>query len=215
MIPRGRRNLPAAVLLSLFAALSVAACESTDTGAAGGLAPAAQTSTDQSSQGQVRPAQAESYLALGRRLLVAREPDLARRAFMASIYHDGISAAALTGAGIAAQQQGLLHEARRQLERAVELNPEYGDGWLGLVHGYEFLNRVDDARHALGKAESLQSMDRSLPLARARVMFRDKRHEEAIEALTEHGSSELAAEALGVASARSIGRIVSALRDRV
>ena len=57
-------------------------------------------------------------------MLAAREPDLAMKAFLTSMNAEGISAEAMTGAGIAAQQQGLLTSARRYFEHALELAPD-------------------------------------------------------------------------------------------
>ena len=69
------------------------------------------------------PQQPVSYLSQGNRLLAAREPDLAMKAFISSMSADGISAEAMTGAGIAAQQLGLLNAARRYFTQATELDP--------------------------------------------------------------------------------------------
>ena len=67
------------------------------------------------------PAPRETYLALGARLLSANEPALAMRAFTASLSAEGITPEALTGAGIAAQRQGMLGAARQHLEHARTL----------------------------------------------------------------------------------------------
>jgi len=64
------------------------------------------------------------YLAMGKRLLASDEPELAYDAFLASIRTEGLTAEALTGAGIASEKQGLLTEARRYFERALTLDPE-------------------------------------------------------------------------------------------
>ena len=55
---------------------------------------------------QAEPRQPVSNLSRGKYLLTAREPDLAMKAFLTSMSVDGISVDAMTGAGIAAQQQG-------------------------------------------------------------------------------------------------------------
>jgi Flp pilus assembly protein TadD len=68
--------------------------------------------------------QANSYLYIGKRMLVAREPNLAMKAFLTSMSVEGISAEAMTGAGIAAQQLGLLTSARRYFEQARGLAPD-------------------------------------------------------------------------------------------
>lgn len=59
-----------------------------------------------------------SYLDLGRQYLRAGDIDRAKKAFIRSMRTEGITAAALTGAGIVSERQGLLTEARRYFERA-------------------------------------------------------------------------------------------------
>ena len=104
----GRRPLTA--LLTL-AGLGLSACAATG--------PAAELEAP----ARIQPAPGERHLALGTRLLSANEPALAMRAFNASIALEGVSAEALTGAGIAAQRQGMLGTAREYLERARDLAP--------------------------------------------------------------------------------------------
>jgi len=65
-----------------------------------------------------------SYLGLGRRYLVAGDVSLAKEAFIRSLRVEGMSAAALTGLGIAAEREGLLTEARRFFERARDVDPD-------------------------------------------------------------------------------------------
>lgn len=72
---------------------------------------------------QAEAAQAVSHLSRGKFFLTAGEPDLAMKEFIASMSVDGISVAALTGAGIAARQQGLLTSAQRYFEQARSLDP--------------------------------------------------------------------------------------------
>ena len=72
---------------------------------------------------EVRPAANQTYLSLGKQFLASNEPSLAMKAFAASMSAEGPSAEAVTGAGIAAEQQGLLTEARRYFERAREIAP--------------------------------------------------------------------------------------------
>ncbi len=114
MRPPGRRGFLSAVLIA--SGLLVSACaqpeglpEGPAAGAAVREAPARQTN---------------SYLSLGKRMLAAREPDLAMKAFLTSMSVEGISAEAMTGAGIAAQQRGLLTSARRYFEQARRLAPD-------------------------------------------------------------------------------------------
>lgn len=65
-----------------------------------------------------------SWLVEGNRLLSANRPDEAHAAFVRSLRVEGMTAAALTGAGVAAERRGLLTEARRHFERAKQLDPE-------------------------------------------------------------------------------------------
>ncbi|MEM9138675.1 MAG: tetratricopeptide repeat protein [Pseudomonadota bacterium] len=65
-----------------------------------------------------------TYLDLGRSFLRAGDSDQAKAAFIRSLRVEGMSAQALTGAGIAAEQQGLLSEARRYFERARQMAPD-------------------------------------------------------------------------------------------
>lgn len=60
---------------------------------------------------------------MGRQMLLAGQPELAHDAFIRSLRVEGVSAAAITGAGLASARLGLLHNARRHFERATELAP--------------------------------------------------------------------------------------------
>lgn len=97
------------------------------------------------------------YIALGARLLYAREPAMAQKAFMASLNRNGISAEALTGVAIALQQQGLLTEARRYLEQARERAPNSvtANNNLGVV--LFMLKEYHQARDAFRTAYALSS----------------------------------------------------------
>lgn len=59
-----------------------------------------------------------TYIDMGRQFLKRGQADMAKAAFIRSIREEGLTAPALTGAGLAAEQQGLLREARRFFERA-------------------------------------------------------------------------------------------------
>lgn len=106
---------------------------------------------------EVSPAQSETYLKLGNRLLAAREPDLAMKAYLSSMTAEGITADALTGAGIAAQQQGLLTAARRYLQEASLQAPDsvHAHNNLGVVL-YQ-LKEYYPARNAFRTAFALSS----------------------------------------------------------
>lgn len=64
-----------------------------------------------------------TWLELGRQLLADDRPDEAEDAFIRSLRVEGVTAAALTGAGVAAERQGMLAEARRHFEAAQERAP--------------------------------------------------------------------------------------------
>ncbi len=140
MRPPGRRGFLSAVLIAFV--LLAGAC-SQPQGATSGAA--------------MREAPAGSYLARGKRMLVAREPDLAMKAFLTSISVEGISAEAMTGAGIAAQQRGLLTSARRYFEQARGLAPHsvIAHNNLGVV--LYMLKEYYPARDAFRTAYALSS----------------------------------------------------------
>ena len=123
--------------------------------------------------------QTSSYLSLGKRMLAAREPDLAMKAFLTSMSTDGISAEAMTGAGIAAQQQGLLTSARRYFERARRLAPDsvIAHNNLGVVL-YK-LKEYYPARNAFRRAYALSNgksemAERNLNRAEATIARMEK-----------------------------------------
>ena len=105
----------------------------------------------------MREVPAGSYLALGKRMLAAREPDLALDAFLVSMSVDGISAEAMTGAGIASQQQGLLTSAQRYFELARGLAPDSiaAHNNLGVV--LYMLKEYYPARNAFRRAFALSN----------------------------------------------------------
>jgi len=67
---------------------------------------------------------AVSYLEQGRAALAEGSPARAERAFRMSLAHEGQSALALTGLGVAYDRIGRTDAARVFLERAVELEPD-------------------------------------------------------------------------------------------
>lgn len=103
------------------------------------------------------PQPRSSYLDLGRTLLQQNRVDLARDAFIRSLRTEGITPEALTGAGIAAERQGLLGEARKFFIQAREKAPEsvMAHNNLGAVH-YR-LNEFHAAKRAFQAAFALSS----------------------------------------------------------
>lgn len=83
----------------------------------------------------------ETWLALGMRLLEEGDDQNAGRAFIRSLRVEGPSAAAFTGAGIAASHQGLLSQAIRHFKHASEIDPHFA-----AAH-----NNLGVALHAQGK----------------------------------------------------------------
>ena len=98
-----------------------------------------------------------TYLNLGRSLLASNQPDLAHDAFIRSIRVEGLTAAALTGAGLASERQGLLREAKRYFLRAKTLSPEsvLAHNNLGVV--LYRLGEYHEAKQAFRAAFALSS----------------------------------------------------------
>lgn len=101
------------------------------------------------------PSPTESQLSLGNRLLAAREPALAMKAYSASLGTEGFTAEALTGAGIAARQQGMLGAARRYFEYARDLAPDSAIAHNNLGVVLLALKEYDAAHAAFRAAMSL------------------------------------------------------------
>jgi tetratricopeptide (TPR) repeat protein len=106
------------------------------------------------------PVPKTSYLDLGRDLLRQNRIDLARDAFIRSLRVEGVTAAALTGAGIAAERQGLLSEARSFFEKARAEVPDsvLAHNNLGAVHfrlgEYHAAKRAFQAAFALSSGKN-------------------------------------------------------------
>jgi len=127
-------------------------------------APTPQAPTQQAPTPQTVLQPGESYLAAGRRLLVAREPALAMGAYLSEIASKGSSFDALTGAGIAAYQRGLLSLARRYFHEANRLDPESAVGLTNLGVVLLDLKEYYPARNALRTAVALTSGENALAL---------------------------------------------------
>jgi tetratricopeptide (TPR) repeat protein len=96
-----------------------------------------------------------SWLDLGRKLLAADQPDQARDAFIRSLRVEGVTAAALTGAGVAAEQQGMLTEARRHFEAARRRAPRSVTAHLNLGAVLYRMGELRAARRAFEAALKL------------------------------------------------------------
>ena len=108
-------------------------------------------------QADALPAPTTTYLDLGRDLLRQNRIDLARDAFIRSLRVEGVTATALTGAGIAAERQGLLSEAQSFFEKARAEVPDsvLAHNNLGAVHFR--LGEYHAARRAFQAAFALSS----------------------------------------------------------
>lgn len=96
-----------------------------------------------------------SYADLGRALLQQGETELARAAFVRSIRVEGFNATALTGAGIAAERQGLLNDALRFFDRARLIAPDSIMAHNNLGTVYYKLGEYYAARRAFASADAL------------------------------------------------------------
>ena len=147
MRPSGRRSHLLAVLFA--SGILGAACTP--------MANAPGGATALQAPARLAPQQSETYLSLGKRLLAEREPDLAMKAFLTSMSVEGVSAEAMTGAGIATQQQGLLTSAQRYFVQAHNLAPKsvVTNNNLGVV--LYMLKEYYPARNAFRTAYALSS----------------------------------------------------------
>jgi len=104
----------------------------------------------------------ETWLALGARLLEEGDNEGAHRAFIRSLRIEGPSAAAFTGAGVAASRQGLLTRAIRHFEHASALDPLYAAAHNNLgaalyAQGdYVGAERAFRAAYRLGDGDSIE-----------------------------------------------------------
>ncbi|MFK7945522.1 MAG: tetratricopeptide repeat protein [Paracoccaceae bacterium] len=110
---------------------------------------------------QLPPTQGSgTYINMGRQLLRSNQPDLAQDAFIRSIQSEGLSAAALNGAGLASEKLGLLRDAQRFFERAANLEPNSvtAQNNLGValyrLGEYHAAKRAFQAAYALSSATS-------------------------------------------------------------
>ena len=75
-------------------------------------------------EAEVLPRHTEgTYLNMGRSLLASNQPHLAYDAFIRSMRVEGLSAQALSGAGLALERQGLLKDALRYFRKAARIEP--------------------------------------------------------------------------------------------
>jgi Tfp pilus assembly protein PilF len=103
------------------------------------------------------PEPSGSWFDLGRTLLARGDPFQAEEAFIRSLRVEGMSPATLTGAGVAAERQGLLTKAQRYFERAKELDPTSVAAHNNLGAVLYGLGELEAAGHAFTTAFALSS----------------------------------------------------------
>jgi len=81
--------------------------------------------------------------------------------------------------GLALNEVGRLDDARTALEEAVKLDPQFAQAWYNLGLARAAQGQSDTAVEALLRAESLDSRSAQIPYARATVLVRLDRVEEA------------------------------------
>lgn len=81
--------------------------------------------------------------------------------------------------GLALNEIGKLREARDALEQAVKLEPQFTQAWYNLGLAESALNQLDAALRSLARAESLDGRSAQIPFARATILARMGRIEEA------------------------------------
>lgn len=122
-----------------------------------GCAPGTQQPSVELPPATPLPEHAESWFDLGTELLAAGESAQAEDAFIRSLRVEGATAAAFTGAGVAAQRQGLLTGAKRYFERAKEIEPTSIAAHNNLGAALFGLGELHAARHAFHIAFALSS----------------------------------------------------------
>jgi predicted CXXCH cytochrome family protein len=81
--------------------------------------------------------------------------------------------------GLALNEIGKLPEARNALEQAVKIDPQFSQAWYNLGLALSALNQPDAAVQSLARAESLNDRSAQIPYARATILARMGRLEEA------------------------------------
>ncbi len=104
----------------------------------------------------------EGYLDLGRQLLRRGDYKGAQDAFIRSLRQEGQTTAALSGAGVAAEKQGLLSEARRFFELAVKAQPNSVIAHNNLGAVLYKLGDYPQAKQAFQAAFALSSGDNEI-----------------------------------------------------
>ncbi len=81
--------------------------------------------------------------------------------------------------GLAWNEVGRLDEARQSLEQAVKFNPQFTQAWYNLGLAYAGEEKLEASLEALVRAESTDARSAQIPYARATVLTRLNRRDEA------------------------------------
>jgi Flp pilus assembly protein TadD len=81
--------------------------------------------------------------------------------------------------GLALNEVGKLEEARTALQEAVKLDPQFAQAWYNLGLAYNASGKPEPALDSLLRAESLDTHSAQIPYARATILARLGRVEEA------------------------------------
>lgn len=132
------------------------------------------------------PQPSGTWLDAGHQLLAAGQLEQAKDAFIRSMRVEGMTAAALSGAGIAAERQGLLTEAQRDFEMALARAPDSVIAHNNLGAVLYRLGRLHAARRSFRTAFALSNgtnveAARNLDLAEAAIRRADAAEEPLME----------------------------------
>ncbi len=83
---------------------------------------------------------------------------------------------------LAFNEVGRLNDARANLEETVKLDPQFARAWYNLGLAYSAQEKLEPALDALLRAESLDARSAQIPYARATILARLGRTEEARQA---------------------------------
>jgi Tfp pilus assembly protein PilF len=103
------------------------------------------------------PQSESTYLNMGRHLLRSNQPRLAKQAFIRSLRVEGVTAEALTGAGLAYEREGLMRDALRYFQRAARVAPNSVLAHNNLGAALYRLGRHHEAKQAFLAAFALSS----------------------------------------------------------
>jgi tetratricopeptide (TPR) repeat protein len=93
-----------------------------------------------------------------------------------AVSHQGVGAALLSlwgRAGTDDARSALISEAEREFSRAIELQPNYFPGWVGLGCAFHAMDRLDDAEQAFRSALEIDPA-KPLVIDRLRAVLEDK-----------------------------------------